>query len=455
MTPPNPTDAWIPIDDLRVGMFVHLDMSWMSHPFPLGSFKIGSPAQIDTIRSLGKDRLRWDPERSDLAVPESNDGQPPYAEAPGDAPQPQEAAGAAAACEPAGPHRAGGAARASRAGRLPCDRRALEHGERQYGEAQHDLRQTLALVAAQPLQAGEQAVALAGALRDKMLVAGDLHVRLLGEATGDRASGHALNVAILSMLLGRGFGLAGEELAELGAGALLHDVGKLDLPERVRHGGDHLTPSEQAYYREHVALGVAQGRRMGLSAGVLAVIAQHHEQADGLGFPQGLNVDRMSAAARIVALVNRYDRLCNPQLPSRAMTPHEALSLLFAQSQRQFDTTMLSAFIKMMGVYPLGSTVQLTDDRFALVVGVNSTRPLRPTVLVYDEQVPRDEAGVLDLEQVAGLGIRRSVRPRALPREVHAWLAPRTRLSYYFETAEPAAESAPPVRRPLAAQAAA
>jgi putative nucleotidyltransferase with HDIG domain len=455
MTQPSPTDTWIPIDDLRVGMFVHLDMSWMSHPFALGSFKIGSPGQIDTIRSLGKARLRWDPERSDLAAPQASDAEQPAAEAHGEEPQAVSAIDTAGGCEPLGLHRAAGAVRPSRTRGPHSERSALEHCERQYGEAQHDLRQTLALVAAQPLQAGEHAVGLASALRDKMLVAGDLHVRLLGEATGERASGHALNVAILSMLLARSFGLAGEELAELGAGALLHDVGKLDLPERVRHGGDHLTPSEQAYYREHVALGVAQGRRMALSPGVQAVIAQHHEQADGQGFPQGLNVDRMSVAARIVALVNRYDRLCNPQLPSRAMTPHETLSVLFAQSQRQFDTTMLSAFIKMMGVYPLGSTVQLTDDRFALVVGVNSTRPLRPAVLVYDAQVPRDEAGVLDLEQVAGLGIRRSVRPLALPREVHAYLAPRTRLSYFFEAAEPVAERAPPVHRPLAAQAAA
>lgn len=419
-------------------MFVHLDMSWMSHPFPLGSFKVGSPAQIDVIRGLGKTRLRWDPERSDSATPPAIAPDAPVVEGESDELMAGDVAGAVGA-GPAAPRPTddGGASRPS--GTCDRERSALERCERQYGEAQHDLRQTLALVVQQPVHAGEQVLTLAGALRDKMLVAGDLHVRLLGEASGDRASAHALNVAILSMLLGRGFGLAAEELAELGAGALLHDVGKLDLPERVRHGGDHLTPSEQAYYREHVALGVAQGRRMGLSPGVLSVIAQHHEQADGQGFPHGLNIDRMSVAARIVALVNRYDRLCNPQLSSRAMTPHETLSLLFAQSQRQFDTTMLSAFIKMMGVYPLGSTVQLTDDRFALVVGVNSTRPLRPTVLVYDERVSRDEAGTLDLEQVAGLGIRRSLRPMALPRDVHGWLAPRTRMSYFFEPAEPAA----------------
>ena len=86
----------------------------------------------------------------------------------------------------------------------------------------------------------------------------------------------------------------------------------------------------------------------------------------------------MSAAARIVALVNRYDNLCNPPSLAKALTPHEALSLLFAQARSQFDATMLNAFIRMMGVYPAGSVVQLTDDRYALVMSVNSTRPLKP-----------------------------------------------------------------------------
>ena len=86
----------------------------------------------------------------------------------------------------------------------------------------------------------------------------------------------------------------------------------------------------------------------------------------------------MSAAARIVALVNRYDNLCNPPVLAQALTPHEALSLLFAQARSKFDASMLNSFIRMMGVYPAGSVVQLTDERYALVMSVNSTRPLKP-----------------------------------------------------------------------------
>ena len=87
----------------------------------------------------------------------------------------------------------------------------------------------------------------------------------------------------------------------------------------------------------------------------------------------------------------------------------------------------------MMGVYPAGSVVQLTDDRYALVVGVNSSRTLRPRVVVHDPKVPRGEAGVLDLETVPGLGIRRSLKPSALPDSVLAYLELQPRMNYFFE----------------------
>jgi hypothetical protein len=96
---------------------------------------------------------------------------------------------------------------------------------------------------------------------------------------------------------------------------------------------------------------------------------------------------------------------------------------------------MLNAFIRMMGVYPAGSVVQLTDDRFALVVSVNSTRPLKPRVLVHDPAVPRDEALHLDLESMPNLGIRRSIRAAQLPPAALDYLAPRQRVAWFFEAA--------------------
>jgi hypothetical protein len=139
--------------------------------------------------------------------------------------------------------------------------------------------------------------------------------------------------------------------------------------------------------------------------------------------------------SRVLSLVNQYDNLCNPSRPSTAITPHEALALIFAQLKSRFDSVTLSAFIRMMGVYPPGSVVQLADERFALVVSVNSTRPLKPQVIVHEPRVPKHEALILDLEHSPALGIRRSLKPASLPRDAMDYLSPRQRICYFFEKA--------------------
>jgi putative nucleotidyltransferase with HDIG domain len=235
-------------------------------------------------------------------------------------------------------------------------------------------------------------------------------------------------------------------MRDLGLGALLHDVGKADLPERVRHADPFHSPSETAAYREHVTRGVAHGRRMGLPDAALQVLAQHHEHADGSGFPARLCGEAQAMGARIVAIVNRYDNLCNPSLSQRALTPHEAVSTLFAQGRNCYDRTVLNAFIRMMGVYPAGSLVQLTDDRYAMVTSVNSSRPLKPRVLVHDDKVAREQALILNLEQVPGLGIRRSLPPARVPPVVLHYLDPRPRVAYYFEPLSAPSPAAAPLQ---------
>jgi putative nucleotidyltransferase with HDIG domain len=406
----------IDVSELHVGMFIHLDLGWMSHPFPLSSFRIASPEQIDIIRSLGLKRVRWSPEQSALAEVEDR------------AKAAAQAAPATATAET--PE----AAQRRRHREAAADEHAaLAMCERQYAEATRECRQLTELVGSQPAAARDRAVALTQKIVDKMLAGAELRIRLLDDPHGDRASAHAVNVALVSMLMGRSCGLGETDLVDLGVGALLHDVGKLDLPARVRQTDEHSTTAEMRLYEEHVAHGVAQAARMGLTPGATLVVAQHHEFADGSGFPMRLGSERMTPLARIVSLVNRYDNLCNPLLAGKALTPHEAVSLLFAQAQAKFDTGILAAFIKMMGVYPPGSVVQLTDDRYAMVVGVNSTRTLRPRVLVLDPRVPTEEALPIDLEHQPNLGIRRSLRPAVLPPPLQRMVAPRTRVAYFFE----------------------
>lgn len=414
---------YVEVAHLRVGMYVHLDVGWMGHPFPLSSFKIAAADQIATIQGLGMTRVRYSPERSDPEVPL------------------QSAALARLAVTDAANEAARAEAEAREAGlqarreTLLRQEASLRQCERQFAEAAKAFKQAVELCPTQPQSAREQSERLVNGFLERISCADEICIRLLSEGAGDRASTHALNVTVTSLLLGKAMGLGPQELADLGVGALLHDIGKIELPDRVRHKDDSFSAAQTRMYQEHVNHGVNLARRMSLSAGATLAIAQHHEHADGSGFPLHMGADRMGNAGRIVALVNRYDNLCNPASPAHAMTPHEALSYIFAQLKARYDTAMLGAFIKMMGVYPPGSVVQLTDDRYALVVSVNSVRPLKPRVVVHDVRVPRSECLVLDLEETPELGVRRSLKPQQLPRATLDYLSPRQRICYFFERA--------------------
>ena len=439
----------VSVDELKVGMFVHLDLGWWAHPFALSNFIVSSPDQIETIRGLGLKSLRYSPEKSQQALEVADSALPAAPPAPtapmvdteparpaavgaeaasrisiAQAPEPLASAALPPLAEPA-------------ASPLAAQQQAQQQCERQYQEAGIAWHEAQRQLPTDPGQARAVTEGLTRALLDKMMVDREMCVRVLSGVAGDPVAGHAMNVAVISLLMARVFGFTEDELLDVGIGALLHDVGKAELPERARHADVRHSSADTTLYRSHVALGLAQGQRMGLSAGALTVLAQHHEMVDGSGFPAGLNVDRMSTAARIVSLVNRYDKLCNPPQTVQSMTPHEALSVIFAQSRTKFDATMLNAFIRMMGVYPPGSLVQLTDDRYASVVSCNSSRPLKPRVLVCALEVPIEQALLLNLDGQVDLGIRRSLKASQLPAAVRDYLSPRPRMVYFFEPVAP------------------
>ncbi|WP_367846740.1 HD-GYP domain-containing protein [Rhodoferax sp. WC2427] len=402
----------------------------MDHPFPKGSFKITSSDQIKTIMSLGVSQVRYFPDQSD---PPADSGPAPLAEPVAPVHRPA----ATSPSHPVSPTPSGlteaELLRLQRVQRLAEQRRSLAVCERRFGEATQQYRRVVEQASSRAAQMREESTAMVASCVDDILAEGESAIRLLSEAMGERSAVHPVNVMVVSLLLGKALGLPAAALTDLGVAALLHDLGKVQMAERMRYQDPSFSASEQLVYQEHVEHSLVMGRRMGLSDDILRSMAQHHELADGSGFPSGLMGSNLSASGKILALVNRYDNLCNPPRLVNAMTPHEALSLIFAQMKARFDTATLGAFIRMMGVYPPGSVVQLLNDGYAMVVSVNSTRPLKPYVIVFDASVPRDEALMVDLEHAPELGIRRSLKPSQLPRAVQDYLSPRQRVSYFFE----------------------
>ncbi len=176
------------------------------------------------------------------------------------------------------------------------------------------------------------------------------------------------------------------------------------------------------------------GRKLGLPNEALTVIAQHHEHADGTGYPKGLKGNDIFLLARVVSIANTYDNLCNPIKSSTGLTPHQALSLMYAQQRGKFDTAPLTTFVRCMGIYPPGTVVVLSNECIGMVVSVNSAVPLKPTVLIYDPAVPRERAILVELESEPDVTISRALKPEQLPKPIYDYLAPRRRLTYYFDT---------------------
>lgn len=419
----------VAVGDLRVGMFIELGVGWMAHPFPTGSFRIASARQIETIRALGLAQVRHYPLRSDQAL---RLGARPAVALPS---REVGAPRAAASVAPAPPAAAMAHAPAQSA-ELARERQRQARCERRFQESAVQYKNVMELAAEQPRQARARCEAQLAGLLEDVLRPGDISIRLLSGNGGARAGAHATNVTVLALLLGKALGLSGAELQQLGTAAYLHDIGKGVLPERVRSFDEYFSVAEYRMYQEHVAAGVEIGRAMGLEREILLAIGQHHELLDGSGFPRKSRGETLGRLGRILAVVNRFDNLCNPAHPGAAQTPHEALSTLYGQTQGRHDTVVVSALIRMLGVYPPGTVVQLSNETFGLVLMANTARSLQPCVLVHDPRVPRHEAVPLDLENTPGLVIRRGIRPANLSLESADYLMPRQRICYFMDRPE-------------------
>ncbi|MFA9273844.1 MAG: HD-GYP domain-containing protein [Candidatus Aquirickettsiella gammari] len=403
--------------ELQIGMYIYLDIGWMDHPFPVNSFEIHTQDQINKLRGLGLQKIRYAPEKSHLKITSATPAASPTPELHVTNETPEELAAK------------------QRKAQLHQQQASLMQCERQFGQATQEFKHLTEIIHAQPLLARDTATKLIQGMLEGMLNMEESAIRLLSEKAGEKTALHSVNVTLISLLLGKALELPKDDMLELGIGALLHDVGKMELPDRLRWVDEQSSPAERQLYQSHVAHGVNIARKLQLSTNATLLIAQHHEYADGSGYPAHIHGEKMTGLSRIISLVNRFDNLCNPNNVAHAVTPHEALSQLFTKNKTQSDTPTLTAFIKMMGIYPPGSVVQLSDERYALVVSVNSSRPIKPKVIIHDPHVPREDALVINLEHEPQIGIRRSLKPIQLPKAAYDYLSPRKRLCYFFERA--------------------
>ncbi len=192
---------------------------------------------------------------------------------------------------------------------------------------------------------------------------------------------HSINVAILATVIGLSKGYSQRQLTELGVGAMMHDIGMLQLPSELLTKKTPFSQDEFQTMQQHTTWGYDYLRNQdGVSTLSAHVALQHHERCDGSGYPRGLSGSDIHEYATIVAICDVFDAMNSRRHHRKEYLPHETLEYLMAGSGTLFDHALISLFIRNVAIYPIGMTVVLNNNQRAVVVAINPEYPQRPVV---------------------------------------------------------------------------
>ena len=203
---------------------------------------------------------------------------------------------------------------------------------------------------------------------------------------GDYAYAHAVDCCALAVALGRQLGLPEGTLRDVAMGGLLMDIGMTSIPSSLLLKPGPLTEAERAAMREHVGVGEVLYRRSGMDHGIiLEMLLHHHERHDGSGYPHGLAGNDIPLYARIAGIVDTYDAMISPRPWRAVLSRHDALQAMYRERGRLFQDELLEQFMQCLGVYPVGSLVELSSGEVAIVMAQNPTRRLRPVLMLLTD----------------------------------------------------------------------
>lgn len=392
----------IQLNQLRIGLYISFELGWTEHSFFSNHFKIETEADLRALRNLPLEQIHYDPAKSSaepLPLPAKRVLADPKI----------------------------------RADAIRKRRTDLKQCEAAFTKTASQVRGIMTNLRSNPRQAIEGADELIGSMVTKLLDSKESILQVINMKGKDQNSYyHAINVSTLSLLLGKALKLPELSMHLLGMSAMLHDLGLIETPSQILRKTGPLTKAEQHIYQQHTTKGITLAQRLDLPAEVVEVIGGHHELMDGSGYPKGIKAATLSSLTRIVGLINAYDNLCNPLDSSRARTPFEAMSLLYKQNGKLYDMELVTAFVTNMGVYPPGTVVKLADGSLGMVVSVNEKALLKPTVLIYDPRIPKEEAVLVNLTEEA-LDITEAIARSRLSPEVQDYLNLQDSVNYFMQ----------------------
>lgn len=395
----------IALDELRTGMYVdRLDRSWLD--VPIFRHQITSPEQVRLLRQHKVQEVFIDTEKG------------------GDV---DETPGSGQALVPASPRPSG------RRSPPPVDPvpyvQEIAEADRTYHKALDTISSAMIAISkgeSMDLEPVNDVVdgMIASILRNRDAMTS---LATLKEVSEDIYQ-HCVRVSILSLVFANQLGVSRQDLKAVGMGAIMHDFGKIEVPEDIRAAAKPLTQEEYLQFKKHPLLGAKMlNNRQGIGKRALMVMLQHHERADGSGYPLGLEDDEILELSKVVAIADTYDKLTIREMQDTKITPYEAMQWIRDWGGRQFSSEMVDAFEQALGLYPVGSFVRLSDNSLGVVLSVHHNAALMPKVwLVFDAQhrmVP--DGNIVDMavqKTKSPLSIMAAVSPESLGIDLPAYI---------------------------------
>jgi len=239
---------------------------------------------------------------------------------------------------------------------------------------------------------------LVQALNDKEVKLSIGNLRLYDDYTYN----HSLGVAMLSIVIGISLNMKPSELQELGFCGLLHDIGKVSIPQGIIMKYEKLTPEEFELVKQHPVQGAKFFSKQKLvSKRIYEGILTHHEKYDGTGYPNKIRGKGIPLFGRIIAVADVYDALTSVRPYRQSSSAREAIEYIMGSSGSAFDIDIVKAFLRSVAPYPIGSCVKLSNGQLGVIVAQNELQPLRPIIRLFSQpNVLLDLYGQHDLQNV-------------------------------------------------------
>lgn len=382
------------IKDLKVGHYINLPIGWTSHPFILNSFIIKDEKQLKIVQHLGLVTISVDLSRSKILQSQTIAAvTTPSQSTANDLALAQqltqkniEIVAQQAVLEEQQQQQ-------TQLAQQQAWWKQIRHTRSKYQDKLTALKDIYSKLSLQPEKAMQLLELLSGELTIAAEQQQDFSFVLCNEeVSSDSLYQNAMNVAVLSTSLAKQLAFSAKDVAIITQVALLSQFGMLWVPPSIRNKKSELTKPEVNYLKQHPAY--AAQRLQGadtLPDIVIHSVLQINEKFDGSGYPRGFKQNKISKYAQLVAITTRYNEMCNANLPQQRYSPHLAIGLLFKQANKHYNKTYLEQFIKMIGIFPVGTIVSYNNDgnnnQAQVQMGViDSLR--QPLIVDFDELEP-------------------------------------------------------------------